>query len=80
MCQWGATRNTWAGYRISSSRSPRTADRGVDNRRPRIEHIMWGRRAVVMTLSANNKAFCLLAYRLASRFAHPVNWRAVSLH
>ena len=43
MCQYGAISNTWAGYRISSSRSPCTQNRGILNRRPQIEDIMWGR-------------------------------------
>ena len=43
MCQQRVNKNTWAGYRISSFRSTRTPDRGVENRRPQIEHIMWGR-------------------------------------
>ena len=30
MCQWGANRNTGAGYRMSSSRSPRGPNRGVE--------------------------------------------------
>ena len=47
MCQLGANESTWAGYRISSSRSPRTPNRGKQtvNRRPQIEHIMWGCRS-----------------------------------
>ena len=47
MCQWGASKNPWAGYRMGSFPTPpRTINRGVANRRPQIEHIMWGRRAL----------------------------------
>ena len=45
MFQWGANRNPWAGYRMSSYRSQRTPNRVVINGRPQIEHIMRGRRA-----------------------------------
>ena len=48
MCQWGANRNAWAGYRMNAFQSPRTPpppNRGVVNWRPHIEHIMWGCRA-----------------------------------
>ena len=57
MCQWGANRNPWAGYRMGPSPTPHaplTPQTGGSkspplklqpNRRPHIEHIMWGRRA-----------------------------------
>ena len=45
MCQYETFMNTWAGYRMSSPRSPCTPIRGVVNRQPQIEHIMWGRQA-----------------------------------
>ena len=44
MCQWGANRNTWAGYRMRSARSARSPNRGVVDRQTQIEHIMRGRR------------------------------------
>ena len=45
ICQWGANRNPWAGYQMCSFQSPHTPNREVVNRRPQIDHIMWGRRA-----------------------------------
>ena len=46
MCQWGANRNPWADYKMSSFPAPpRTPNQRVANRRPQIEHIMAGRRA-----------------------------------
>ena len=42
MCQRGANRNTSA---MSPSRLPRSPNRGVVNRRPQLENIIWGRRA-----------------------------------
>ena len=40
MCQWGANRNSRAGYRMSPCQTPTNRNRGVANRRPQIEHIM----------------------------------------
>ena len=37
MCQWEANGNMWASYRMRSSRSARTPNRGVVNRRPQID-------------------------------------------
>ena len=51
MGQWGANRNTWAGYRMSSFRSPRTPKQRVVNRRPQNEGSSSGLvTIVVMTL------------------------------
>ena len=45
MCQWGANRNLSASQEYAHPWPPRTTNRGVANRRPQIEHIMWSHRA-----------------------------------
>ena len=43
MCQEGANRNMWAGYRISPSQREVLLTEGSSTDDDRFEHIMWGR-------------------------------------